>query len=296
MSKQLKADLFLLLITAIWGSSFTLMKNVLDHIPSFAYLTLRFLIATVALIIIFGKYLKNVTKKALLFGSIIGLLLFLGMALQVTGLYYTSASNSAFITGFNVIMVPVISSIILKKKPDRASVIGVITAFAGLFFLSCGLNFNFNKGDFLTLLCALCFALQIIFIDKFTNEYDPVLLSIIQIAAAAILNGFVWGIEGKGIAFSFDKTVVLTLLVTGLFGTALAFAGQTAVQRFTTPTRTALILTAEPVFGAFFATVIPGTNGLTETLKWNTILGCILILAGMLVSEFKLGNKKAANI
>ena len=296
MSKQFKADLLLLLITAIWGSSFTLMKNVLEHIPSFAYLTLRFVIAAVALFIIFGKHLKKITKKALLFGSIIGLMLFLGMALQVTGLYYTSASNSAFITGFNVIMVPVISSILLKKKPDRASVIGVIIAFAGLFFLSGGMDFNLNKGDFLTLLCALCFALQIIFIDKFTNEYDPVLLSIIQIAAAAIFNGFVWGIQGKSTAFSFDKTVVFTLLITGLFGTALAFAGQTVVQRFTTPTRTALILTAEPVFGAFFATIIPGTNGLTENLKWNAALGCILILAGMLVSELKLGNKKAMNL
>lgn len=292
MTKQIKADLFLLSMTAIWGSSFILMKNVLEHIPSFAYLSLRFIIATIVLVVIFYKNLKTANRKVILFGCIVGLLLFGGMALQVTGLYYTTASNSAFITGLNVILVPIVSSILLKKKPDRASTIGVFLAFAGLFFLSGGLSFCFNLGDFLTLLCAVCFTFQIILIDKFTNDQDPKTLAVIQIGFAALLNTFVWlGLDFK--PFELDTSVIITLAITGVLGTALAFAGQTIVQRFTSPTHTALIFAAEPLFGAVFAMIIPNTQGVTEVLKFNSAVGCLLILAGMLIAEMRLGKVKS---
>jgi len=283
MSKQIKADIFLLFITAIWGSSFTLMKNVLHHIPSYAYLSLRFIIAAIVLMIIFHRKFKLLNRRVIVYGCVIGLMLFGGMALQVTGLYYTTASNSAFITGLNVVMVPVVSALFLMKKPDIMSVTGVILAFGGLFFLSGGLNFHFNLGDFLTLLCAVCFTFQIIFIDKFTSDQDPALLSVLQIGFAAILYTGVWAADFKTV--SFDKTLIITLLITGVLGTALAFAGQTIVQRFTSPTHTALIFTAEPVFGAIFAVLIKDTQGKTETLTLTTIAGCLLILTGMLISE-----------
>lgn len=291
MSKKLKADILLLVITMIWGSSFTLMKNVLEHIPSFAYLSLRFIIAALVLMIIFYKNLKLINKRAVIYGCIIGLMLFGGMALQVNGLYSTTASNSAFITGLNVVMVPIVSAVLLRKKPDLPSTIGVFLAFAGLFFLAGGLNFHFNLGDFLTFLCSIFWTFQIIFIDKFTNEQDPALLSIISIGFTAVLSSIVWvTVDYK--PFIINSTVIVTLLITGLLGTALAFAGQTIVQRFTSPTHTALIISAEPVFGAFFALIIPNALGVTETLRINTTIGCILMLAGMLVSELKLGKNK----
>lgn len=290
MSKQIKADILLLVITAIWGSSFALMKNALEHIPSFAYLSLRFIIAAVILVIIFRKRVKKINKKLLVYGSIIGLMLFGGMALQVSGLRFTSASNSAFITGLNVVMVPVVSAVFLRKKPGRTSIIGVVVAFGGLFFLSGGLNFRFNIGDFLTLLCAVCFTFQIIFIDKYTEGEDPVLLAVLQIAFAAVLNTFLWlGFDYK--PFQFNSAIIVTLVITGVLGTAFAYAGQTIIQRFTSPTRTALIFTAEPVFGAFFALVIPNSLGMTEVLTINTIVGCLLILGGMLISEIRLEKK-----
>jgi drug/metabolite transporter (DMT)-like permease len=294
MTKQIKADLSLLAITAIWGSSFALMKNVLDYMPSFAYLALRFLIAAAVMVAIFHREFRNLNKKVLLYGCILGLMLFGGMALQVTGLYFTTASNSAFITGLNVIMVPVISALVLRKKPDIASVIGVILAFAGLFFLTGGLDFRFNIGDFLTLLCALCFALQIIFIDKFTGDQDASLLAVLQIGFAALLYTAVWlFLDFEPIEFKMP--VVTTLLITGVLGTALAFTVQTLVQRMTSPTHTALILTAEPVFGAVFALLIPNSVGVTETLKMSTIAGCALILFGMLVCELKPGMRNMPN-
>ena len=133
MSKKLRADLLLLLITIIWGSSFPLMKLVLNYLPAYGYITLRFFIAAFVLTAIFHKNLRKLNKRTIICGCIIGLFMFAGTALQVIGLYTTSASNSGFITGLNVVMVPVFSAIMLRKKPDRASFIGVVIAFAGLF-------------------------------------------------------------------------------------------------------------------------------------------------------------------
>ena len=304
MSRQLRADILLLVITVIWGASFTLMKNVLDHIPSFAYLAIRFGIAAITMVLIFHQKLRYINKKTLIHGFVIGLMLFGGMALQVTGLYYTTASNSAFITGMNVVMVPIISAIMLRKRPDKASTYGVILAFVGLYLLSVTKDFSFclNFGDFLTFLCAICFTLQIIFIDKFTVDEDPALLAVLQIGFAAVLYIIVWLIIDFGkistqfAAMSSDwSTVVSTLLVTGVLGTAFAFAIQTIAQKDTSPTHTALILTAEPVFGAIFALLIPNSLGVTEVLKINTMLGCVLILTGMIISEIKIGKSEEPN-
>jgi drug/metabolite transporter (DMT)-like permease len=286
MSKQIKADLSLLAVTTVWGSSFVLMRNVLEHIPSFAYLSLRFIIATLVLVLLYYKKLKLINRRVLLYGLFLGVLLAGGMALQVIGLYYTTASNSAFITAMTVVFVPIISSYMLRKKPDSNSIMGVIMAVLGLYFITGGINFKFNKGDFLTLLCAICFSFQIIYIDKYTEKYDPLLLSILQIGFASIIYTVIWlTIDYKPIEL--NVTVIYTLLITGVLCTALAFTVQTVAQRNTSPTHTVLIFTVEPVFGLLFALIIPDSSGVTETLTLNTVIGSILILSGMLISETK---------
>lgn len=293
MSKKLRADVLLLAITIVWGASFPLMKMVLEYVPAYAYLSMRFLLATVVLVSIFHKKLRKLNKRVLLYGSIIGIFMFGGMAFQVNGLFTTSASNSGFITGFNVVIVPIIAAVLLKKKPDRASFFGVSIAFVGLFFLSGGLNFNFNYGDFLTFLCAICWAFQIIFIDKFTQTEDAALLAIIQIAFISVVSTGFWLTADVGRPLEINSTVVAILLFTAILGTALAFGGQTIAQKDTTPTHTALILTAEPVFAATFAMIIPNAQGVTEMSNLTKAIGCLLILSGMLVSELKLGQRKS---
>ncbi len=269
------------------------MKMVLEYVPAYAYLSMRFLLATVVLVSIFHKKLRKLNKRVLLYGSIIGIFMFGGMAFQVNGLFTTSASNSGFITGFNVVIVPIIAAVLLKKKPDRASFFGVSIAFVGLFFLSGGLNFNFNYGDFLTFLCAICWAFQIIFIDKFTQTEDAALLAIIQIAFISVASTGFWLTADVGRPLEINSTVVAILLFTAILGTALAFGGQTIAQKDTTPTHTALILTAEPVFAATFAMIIPNAQGVTEMPNLTKAIGCLLILSGMLVSELKLGQRKS---
>ena len=282
----------LLAITIVWGASFPLMKMVLAYIPAYAYLSVRFLLAAAVLAILFHKSLGKINKRVLLYGCIIGLFMFGGMAFQVVGLYTTSASNSGFITGLNVVMVPVFAAVMLKKRPDRASFIGITVAFAGLFFLSGGLNFNFNKGDFLTFLCAICWAFQIISIDKFTQTEDARLLAIIQLIFIGIASSFLWVTADAGKPLTVNGTVIGIILFTAVLGSALAFGGQTIAQKDTTPAHTALILTAEPVFAAIFAMIIPNAQGVTEMPSLIKIIGCLLILSGMLVSELKIGKNK----
>lgn len=293
MPQHWKADLSILSITIVWGSSFILMKNLLDYTPVFAFLSLRFILASVILCLMFFRRLKKITPRALKMGALVGLTVFAGMALQVTGLQYTTASNSGFITGLNVILVPVLSALYLKKKPPIQAVIGVVSAAAGLFFLSGGAQFRFNLGDLLTLLCAVCFAFQIIFIDEAAAREDPVLIAIIQVASAAVLFTLVWGFQGFSLPVV-NATLVTTILWTGALGTAFALGVQTVAQKYTTPTRTALIITCEPVFAAIFAWTIPNSQGITEKPGLYTVTGCILILGGMFLSEFP-GFKRKKN-
>ena len=289
MSKQRKAELAILSMTIIWGSSFIMMKNVLEFMSVYAYLSLRFLIAGVIIFFLFIKEFKQTSVKTILKGSCVGILLFLGMALQVTGLQYTSASNSAFITGLNVIIVPFLSAYILKKRPHISSVIGVILALFGLFLLTGGINYNFNLGDVLTFICAFCFAFQIISIDHFTQDENEKVIAVSQIVKAALLYCLVWIFYDKTPA-QFNGGVIFTLILTGALGTAFAFGVQTIAQKHTTPTRTALILTLEPVFGAFFAVLVPNSLGEVEKLGIIKLIGCFLIIFGMIVSELKVGT------
>jgi drug/metabolite transporter (DMT)-like permease/surfactin synthase thioesterase subunit len=286
--KQIHADLLLLAITAIWGLSLILMKNTLQHISAFCYLSVRFTVAAFVLTVIYRKKIKLINAVSTKNSLIIGFFLFAGIALQVVALNYTKASNAALIIGLNIILVPILSAIMLKQKPNFTSILGVLLSVGGLFYLCGGVNFVFNLGDYLTLIAAICFSFQTIFIDKYTLDNDPYVLSILQIYFAATLFSIIWLFNYE--PFVFNPTVLLTVFITGVFGTALAYTGQTAIQKFTSPTHTVLVFAAEPVFGLIFAAFIPNSNGITEIIGLNSTIGCILLLAGILVSELKINR------
>ena len=160
--KSIQAEIYLLIIVIIWGSTFALIKGVIDLIPPYTYLAYRFLLAALILIVIFWKRLKKLNIMVLKKGSQIGIFLFLGYTLQTVGIKYTTATKAGFITGLSVVLVPIISHFFIKDKISRNSVIGVILAFIGLWFLNYSGGFSFNLGDFLVLLCAFSFAMHII--------------------------------------------------------------------------------------------------------------------------------------
>ena len=282
----------LLLIVAVWGSSFILMKNILDYMPPFAYLTVRFSLAAVVLAIVSFKRMKRIKLKDVARGSICGFLVAACMALQVVGLLYTTVAKSSLITGMSVIIVPIFSAFILKKAPDIFSIAGVVLAAVGMFALS---EFSFssiNVGDVMTFGCAIFCAAHILMISHVSGKSDPRILSLLQCVTCSLCFAAMWGASGFE-GFEINLSVIIALIVTGVCGSSLGLTVWAIVQKDTTPTKTALIFSSEPVFAIIFALLIPNNSGNTEPLSLYVIVGCILIVVGMLTAELRSGaNKK----
>lgn len=284
MAKKLKADLALLFITFIWGSTFIIVKEGIKEIPPYTFMFIRFCIGTAFLCLFFPQKLKLIGGRTILYGSLIGIAVFIGYAFQTIGLQYTTASKSAFITGLSVVLVPVLAIFSTGKKPTKQAVAGTVIAFIGLIMLTWnGASITeINKGDLYTLIAALGFSFSIILIDAFAVKADSTALAIIQTVVVAALNliFMLWREPVISAADLMTPTVWTALLITGILATGLATYIQNRVQTFTSPTHTALIFACEPVFGALFAFIIAG-----EKLGWLASAGCMLILLGTLAAE-----------
>lgn len=279
MSKQLKSDIVLILVTMVWGTTFIIVKNAIQTLPVYNFLFIRFLLAFSLLAIIFYKKLKSIDKKTLAAASVIGTMLFLGYAFQTMGLKYTTASKSGFITGFSVVLVPILEAVLLKRKPSKPAILGIVLAFIGLILLTTNIDFTVNIGDFLTLLCAFAFGMQIVLIAKYASTLDAYLLATIQIGIVALLSGIVTLLfEKPFIPTSVD--VWSAIIITGVFATAFAIVAQNTMQAYTTATHTALIFALEPVFAAIAAFLVAG-----EVMSFRAILGGIFMFAGIVLSE-----------
>lgn len=294
MKKSMLADVSLLFVTFIWGITFVLVQNAIDSLEPLAFNGIRFLLAAGSLsvwLVIFERgQLKQLNKKVVLSGMFMGLWLFLGYASQTIGLLYTSSSKAGFITGLNVVLVPIFSVFLLKQSLRINSIIGVTIATIGLFLLTVSDLSSLNIGDGFVLFCAISFALHIIYTGKFTANHPTLLLTVIQImtvSVLALISSFMF--EDWGTTFSFDvllsPTVYMALLITALFATAVAFFIQTNFQKYTTTTRVALIFAMEPVFAA-----ITGVFWNGENLTLSALFGCIFIFAGMVTAELPSGK------
>ncbi len=287
MTKQLKADLALLGVTFIWGSTYVLTKNSLNHLETFNFLAIRFLISALLSGIIFYKNILNIKKDTLKYGVLIGIVLFMGYTLQTLGLHYTTPSKSGFITGFSVVLVPILSAYFLKEQPQKAAAVGAILALIGLAFLTLDSNLTLNKGDFFTFLGSFMFALHIITVGKYTVEVDSIGLGIVQIAVVGLLSlVLTFGIENPTIPTSMDVWLPIAFLT--VLCTSAAFTIQNIAQRYTSPTHTALIYTGEPVFSAIFSYFVEG-----EILTRAGLFGSFLILLGMVMAELNLDTMLA---
>lgn len=283
MKKSMLADMSLFLITILWGSTFVLCKIVLDSTGTFNFLAIRFFMAFVILAAIFWKRLMSADKTTLKHGLIIGVVLFFAYATQTLGIFYTTASKAGFINGFSIVLVPIISALILKDSPKAENIIGIIMAIAGLAFLTSGTagNLSVNVGDIIVFISTFGYALQILSVSHYSKLSDPIILSIIQVGVVSVLSA-VFSLMFEAPAMPRGATVWTCIIIMAVFATALCFLVQNTMQKHTTPTRAALIYLGEPVFSAFFAFIILG-----EVLSGKGIIGCILIFAGMLVSELE---------
>lgn len=280
--KELGADFSLLLVAIAWGATFFIVQNAVEETPVYIFLFWRFLFASILMSLIAYKSWKKLDKATLRAGIILGTFMFLGFAFQTFGLTYTYSSTVAFITGLNVVIVPFLVFLIFKKKVSLYSLLGAICAVTGLYFLTNNENLGgFGYGEVYSLICALMFASHITFTDNYAKRFDPFLLVSIQFVMVTLYS-FLGAIalDGYIMPASFDGVFLEALIITVIFATIFAFFAQTYMQRFTTPAKTAIIFTMEPVSGGVFGYYFAG-----EQFGTAQLVGAGLILVGMLVAE-----------
>jgi len=295
-----KGEIALFTITIFWGVTFAIIKLALNDISPMLFTAIRFSFAALLLLPFLWKPLFNSNIDVIKAGLFLGLLYFIGFATQTIGLYYTTATKSGFITGTFVIFIPILQLILERKSPGKGNLIGIVLVIIGLILLSSKgmtvldiiseLGSNFNIGDTLTLICAVFYALYVVYIDIITKKYDYRALIILQVVFtgfAGIVITFLFGMTGiEPIRLDFNKTVILVILYTAIFSSILATVIQTKYQKTVTPTKAGIIFSIEPIFAALFAFLI-----IHESVSSFGIIGCIFIFAGVLVSELFDKNK-----
>lgn len=278
-SKRSKAEFSMLIVAFIWGATFVVVKDALKDIGPFLFLGIRFILAFLALAVLSFDNIRKLSSGTLRSGALLGLFLFVGYVNQTVGLKYTTASNAGFITGFSVVLVPIIYCLLNHRRPSFRTVVTVITAVAGLYLLSFqGHSVTLAMGDLLVLICAFGFAFHIVFVDRYSYRHNAVAITGVQILFTGVLCLAI-GLVAEPWPAHFSARALLAIAITAIFATALAFLAQNSLQKFSTPTRFAIVLATEPVFAAVTAYFFAG-----EQLTRQGMAGGGLIVLSMLIS------------
>lgn len=268
-------------VTVVWGSTFVIVKESIELVPVFSFNAVRFSLAATVMALCCIPALRRLGQQGLRHGVILGVFLFAGYALQTLGLRHIPASRAGFLTGMFVVFTPILAAVILRRRPGRAAVAGVVLATAGLAALSLHGALLPAYGDLLVLGCAVAFAAHIVGLGAWSTQHDALPLTTVQLATAALLHSVIamaW--EVPTASYQWGGSVLFAVALTALLASAAGFWIQTAAQRVIPPTRTAIILTMEPVFAGLFGYFL-----LDERLSARGWLGAGLILAGMVVAE-----------
>jgi drug/metabolite transporter (DMT)-like permease len=264
-------------VTAIWGSTFVMMKDAIERQPVMDFLFTRFTIAAIFMIAIRPRAVMGLTRAQVGQGVILGLALGFGYIVQTFGLERTSAAVNGFITGMFVVFTPIIGALIFRKRIGSMTWLAVLVATAGLALISLR-GWAIGSGEMLTLMCALLFAVHIVGLGAWSRVESAYGLATVQVATVALLCGLIS--VPTGFASPPDRGVWAAALFTAIFATAIAFIVQTWSQSLMPPTRAAIIMTMEPVFAGIFAIWIGG-----ELLSARTLAGGALVVAAMYLVE-----------
>jgi drug/metabolite transporter (DMT)-like permease len=281
LSRRLQADLWIVVLSAIWGSTFVVSKRALEDISPLLFILLRFTIASALLLWMVPR--GTLRRGALTGGAVTGLLLFAGFVTQTIGIQYTTPSRSAFITGMYLVFTPLLAVVVKRRWPSLDSLAGVSLATAGLYLLTrptdAAAGAGFGLGEGLTLLCAVAFAGHLLAVDHYTRRFDKSAIAFLQVAVVALLAAPA-AMFTETARLDVTPRLLMALGVTSLLATAAAFWILNRVQSWTSPTRAAIIFAAEPVFAALTSWVAEG-----EALTAGALAGAALIVAGMLAAE-----------
>ena len=276
-SPALLPALALLAVTAVWGSTFVLVKDAIGRLPVLDFLAWRFSLATLAMLAVRPRAVLELDTGGRRAGVLLGLALGPGYLFQTFGLAHTSAAVSGFVTGMFVVLTPLGAAVLLRQPPSRSAWGAVALATVGLGLLALH-GFAVGAGEALTLLCAVAFALHIVGLGRWSRASDAVGLAVVQLATVAV--GCLLLTVPRGLRLPTDAGVWGALALTALAATAVAFVVQTWAQAHLSPTRAAVVMTMEPVFAGIFAVAVGG-----ERLGWRVAVGGVLVLAAMLLVE-----------
>ena len=275
----------LIVVTAIWGSTFLLVKNAILQVPVMDFLAIRFSLAAVVMLVIQPKCLLSLTKRGLLRGVILGIVLGAAYVTQTYGLLTASATVSGFITGTFVVLTPIVSWVLLRQKTSWNTWLAVALAFLGLALL--GLHgWSIGIGELLTLVCALFVAIHVVGLGAWASQHEIYGFAFVQVATVAVIS--LVSAAPDGIKVPFEIGVWGTIIITAVFATAFAFFVQTWAQSIIPPTHAAIVMTMEPVFAGIFGIVFGN-----ESLTLRIVVGALCVLVAMLIIQFP---KKQASI
>jgi drug/metabolite transporter (DMT)-like permease len=272
------ALLALVLVTAVWGVTFVQVKDAVEVYPLFAFLAVRYAIATGVLGLAGATRVRTLGRPGLLAGVVLGVLLGLGVGLQTAGLERTTVSSTGFITGLYVVLTPLFGLLLFRTRVGREVWLGVALSLVGLAMLS-GVRVGSTTGDALVLASTSAQALQIVMVERYASLYDAIALTLVEIATCFV--GFLAiALALRELSLPHGWTVWGALVVTAVFASALAYLIQIWAQRRLSAARIALVFALETVFAGLFGYALNG-----DRLGWLGWGGCSLILAGILLAE-----------
>jgi drug/metabolite transporter (DMT)-like permease len=271
------ATLTLLAITATWGSTFFLIKDLLVRVPVLDFLAVRFAIASVGLALIFPRALGRLDRASWRRAAVLGLLYGVAQILQSTGLAHTPASVSGFITGTYVVATPLFAAVLLGTRITAVTWAAVLLAMAGLGVLTLS-GFSVGFGEALTFVAALLYALHIVGLGAWSDASQAPGIAIVQLMTITLVCAVM--MVPNGITLPSTGRDWLSVVYMAIVAGAFAMAGQTWAQAHLPPTRTAIIMSMEPVFAALFAVLLGG-----EAATLRMVVGGLMVLTAMLVVE-----------
>lgn len=286
---KIKGNIILMLTAFIWGTAFVAQSVGMDYVGPFTFITSRYIIGGIFLIpCIFlldkinknsNKNNNNINKKTLYIGGCLcGIVLFIASSFQQIGIQYTTVGKSGFITALYIIIVPVLG-LLFKKKVQKRVWFSVVIALIGLYLLCIKENFEISRGDFLILMCAVCFSIHILVIDKFSPLVDGVRMSCIQFFVAGILGIIpMFILENPELANLIQA--YSPILYAGVMSSGVAYTLQIIGQKYTSPVMATLIMSLESVFAALSGWLILG-----EILSVKELIGCVLVFAGIIIAQ-----------
>ena len=278
MNKQLQANFLIVLVALFWGSTYFLTKMAVEELEPFNLTALRFGTAFIITALFFFKRIRKADRTVIKYSIILGVLTVIAVLSMTFGVQYTTASNAGFLISLSVVMIPLISVVVLKKKIKAKLLLSVILATIGIVCLTLNEQLTINKGDILCILCATSFAVQVLIMERIPKSADSVAIGALQLGITAVVN-FILSFFLENFTVPSDLKVWGVIVILGVFCTAFCYIIQIYALKNTSAIQAGIILSLEPVFSAIFAYIFLG-----ELLSKQGYIGAILLFISVILA------------